>query len=72
MNPVPKRSPRPQVDLLVRAPASAQLRRGASAGTVIDPIAQLEALVRLCDRGLLSPQELAEHKAAVLASYRED
>jgi len=70
--PAGRRSQRPQVDLLVRAPASARLGPGASAGSIIDPIAQLEALARLCDRGWLSPQELAEHKAAVLASYRED
>jgi hypothetical protein len=72
MKPRPSRSQRPQVDLLVRAPASARLRRSVSAGSIIDPIAQLEALARLCERGWLSPQELAQHKAAVLAYYRED
>ena len=67
-----RRSRRPQVNLLVRAPASASPATGLSAGSLIDPIAQLEALVRLCERGWLSPQELAQHKAAVLACYRED
>jgi hypothetical protein len=42
-----------------------------SAG-LIDPIAQLEELAALCERGWLSPQELAQHKAEVLAFYRED
>ena len=70
--PAPKRSQRPQANLLVRAPASARMRPGVSAGTVSDPIAQLEALAGLCERGLLSPQELAVHKAELLALYRED
>jgi hypothetical protein len=60
------------VDLLVRAPASARLRPGMSAGLISDPIAQLEELAQLCERGWLSPQELAQHKAEVLAFYRED
>ena len=73
MNPPPRRpSPRPQVDLLVRAPASARLRPGMSAGLVSDPVSQLEELAALCERGWLSPQELALHKAEVLAFYRED
>jgi hypothetical protein len=66
-----ERSKRPQVDLLVRAPANARLA-GLPAESIVDPVAQLEALARLCERGWLSPQELAQHKAAVLAEYRED
>jgi hypothetical protein len=38
-----------------------------SAGLVSDPVAQLAALVELCERGWLSPQELAQHKAEILA-----
>jgi hypothetical protein len=73
MNPPPgRRSQRPQVNLLVRAPASARLQHGVSAGSIIDPVAQLEALAQLCERGWLTPQELAQHKAEVLAYYRED
>ena len=72
MNPLPRRSPRPQVDLLVRAPTSARIRPGMSAGLVSDPVAQLEELVALCEDGWLSPEELALHKAEVLAFYRED
>ena len=70
--PASRRSQRPQVNLLVRAPASARLRPGMSAGLVSDPVAQLEALARLCERGWLSPQELAQHKAEILALYSED
>jgi len=73
MNPLsPKRSQRPQVNLLVRAPASARMRAGMSEGLINDPVAQLEELAGLCERGWLSPQELAQHKAEVLAFYRED
>jgi hypothetical protein len=73
MNPPSRRrSPRPQVDLLVRAPASARMGPGMSAELISDPIAQLEELAELCERGWLSPQELAQHKAEVLAFYRED
>ena len=73
MNPAAsRRSQRPQVNLLVRAPASALLRPGMASGLVSDPVAQLEALAGLCERGWLSPQELAQHKAEILAFYRED
>lgn len=68
MNPPAKR-PRPETDLLVRAPASARLRTGL--GSAPDPAAQLEELADLCERGWLSPEELAQHKAEVLAYYRE-
>ena len=61
--------PRPETDLLVRAPASARLRTGL--GSVADPVAQLGELADLCERGWLSPQELAQHKTDVLAYYRE-
>jgi hypothetical protein len=37
-----------------------------------DPVAQLARLAELCERGWLSRQELALHKAEVLAAYRED
>jgi hypothetical protein len=43
-----------------------------AAGVVSDPVAQLQELAGLCERGWLSPQELALHKAEVLAFYRED
>jgi len=57
---------------LVRAPASASLRADAAAAMSTDPVAQLEQLAELCERGWLSPQELAHHKAEVLALYRGD
>ena len=65
----PMKRPRPETDLLVRAPASARLRPGL--GSVAEPAAQLAELADLCERGWLSPQELAQHKAEVLAYYRE-
>jgi hypothetical protein len=57
---------------LVRAPASASSRADQAAAMSTDPVAQLEQLAELCERGWLSPQELALHKAEVLALYRED
>ena len=70
--PSARRVPRPATNLLVRAPASASLRADAAATMTTDPVAQLEQLAELCERGWLSPQELAHHKAEVLALYRGD
>jgi Short C-terminal domain len=65
---VERRPGRRRTDLLVRPPAGA--RNGDADWTttlVSDPVAQLQQLADLCQRGLISANEFEREKAKILA-----
>jgi hypothetical protein len=59
---------RPYRDLLPRPPCGVGDLGGRWAGLVPDPVAQIEELADLVDRGLLSRAEFEELKARVVCS----
>ena len=59
-------SRRHRIGLLARPPCASGMDEHAWAALIVDPTEQLEALVDLLARGLLSPQEYAHQKAKVL------